>query len=378
MTLQLSLPTEKGRAGKPRLNPYTRLLSRFYEPFFLLHSLNNTRAAHLPYPISGSLKQEQRRVFMRSLAFICDGRKGGQSFTAFAVAEVEGEDFPDEGEFVFLVSSKKATKCKLMLERSLTALLQYTTAKQEKMAELQRGFLDRCVDCKPTVHSEVEVLEHFYRYNLKFLDNDRYVYSSKPACFACKLYFTHHPAKMVVPESHEKVYLNWGPPMIRGFCKGDPASDLQRDLMNKITQAVRDEALGQVLGRNQPLGWHADSTTGLDTLPPLQNGVQGDISTHSKQQYTVFEADDSGFESGSVQDLLDAIEQKKGKKDEVESAGPVTADVFDVLKGILDGVLREDIARDTGSNYQETDDDEGGALLWVTNSLEKVIVGIDE
>ncbi|OAA36107.1 hypothetical protein ISF_09967 [Cordyceps fumosorosea ARSEF 2679] len=98
--------------------------------------------------------------------------------------------------------------------------------------------------CNPVVHSEVEVFEHFYKHKLKFLDSDRYVYSSKPACFACPLYFEHHPATMVITESHEKVYLSWGPPTITDFRKGDLASNRQQDLMIKITLAARNEALG--------------------------------------------------------------------------------------------------------------------------------------
>lgn len=224
-------------------------------------------------------------------------------------------------------------------------------------------FMDCFRSCNPTVHSEVDVLEYFYRRKLNFLDNDRYVYSSKPACFACKLYFTHHPAKMVVPESHEKVYLNWGPPMIQGFRKGDPASNRQRDLMIKITQAVRDEVLGQVLGRNQPVGWHADSTTGLDTLPPLQDSLHDDVSTHGKQQYAAFVAYSSKLESALLRELLNATERKEVKKDELEIEEPAATDIIDVLKGVLGGVRREDISLDLESNDQETDDDEGGAAL---------------
>ncbi|OAA34644.1 hypothetical protein BBO_09090 [Beauveria brongniartii RCEF 3172] len=546
-TLQLSLPMEEGRAGKPRLDPYSRLLSRFYEALFLLHSLDFTRALHTPCPISRYPQHELRREFLRGLAFICDGQKGPLMFTAFGVAEV-GKG----GELVFFVASKKAKKCKDMLERSLTMLLQYATAAEEKEPDFRWNFLETCVGharkrintyiydlrmaipacirelessdrsvngefinwlrplllrdehttashlkvcldicrtsasgmmmarmqqeerrqqrsyasqglphdqsgcfakarhaigrlssriitplslllnaslmqdilararveviaplpcvpkpetdhhttlprilrrmfrsndeedllgtqkilvelqqdsairpltrymeayrtCNPSVHSEIEVLEYFYEHKLKFLDDDRYVYSSKPTCFTCKLYFTHHPAKMVVPESHEKVYLNWGPPMIENFRKGDPASNLQRDMMIKITQAVRDEALAQIWGRSQPPGWHADTTTGLATLPPLREGLYEGASAHGVY--------DSGFKSASVREVLHAMEEREEKKDELGVKGRDTPGLIGVLNDVLDDVLHDERLAQTCSGNQNTDDEEGGALL---------------
>lgn len=64
-----------------------------------------------------------------------------------------------------------------------------------------------------------------------------------------------------------------------------------------------------------------------------------------------------------MRELLDAVERKKKKKNELEIEGPAAAAATDVLKGVLDGVLREDKPLDPGSNDQETDDDEGGASL---------------
>ncbi|OAA34253.1 hypothetical protein ISF_10019 [Cordyceps fumosorosea ARSEF 2679] len=554
-TLQLSLPMEQGRVGKPRLDPYSRLLSRFYEALFLLHSLDPTRALHAPHPISRCPERELRREFMRDLAFICDGQKGPLMFTAIGVAEVE-----EGGEVVFFVASKKSRKCKKMLERSLTMLLQYATAAKEKEPDFRQRFLEHCVGharmrintyisdlrvaipacireskssgrpvdeefinwlrllllrdedttashlkvcleicrastsemmmarmqqeeqlqhrsyasqglphdqsgcfararhaigrlsarirkplslllntslmqdilararveaitslpcvlkpeadhqttlprilrrmfrpsddedllrtqkilvqmeqdsairpltrymdanrtCSPSVHSEIEVLEYFYKHKLKFLDDDRYVYSSKPACFACKLYFTHHPAKMVVPESHEKVYLNWGPPVTANFRKGDPASNRQRDLMIKITQAVRDEALAQIWGRSQPPGWHADTTTGVATLPPLEDGFYKGCFAHREQQSSAFGAYDSGFESAAERELLHAMEQREEKKVELGLQGQDTGGLIGMLNEVQDDVLHEERLSQTCSGNQDTDDEEVGALL---------------
>ena len=77
------------RMGSPRLNPYSRLLSRFYEPLFLLAALGQTRGEHTPKPPDLGLEHTQRRRFLRNLAYICDFQKGGASCTAIGLEDAE-------------------------------------------------------------------------------------------------------------------------------------------------------------------------------------------------------------------------------------------------------------------------------------------------
>lgn len=62
----------------------------------------------------------------------------------------------------------------------------------------------------PRVHAEVQLLDHFHAHRLSFAADDRYIACSKPACFCCRLYFRHHPARCVEPDSHGNLHLNWG------------------------------------------------------------------------------------------------------------------------------------------------------------------------
>ncbi|KAM3462966.1 hypothetical protein MY5147_009739 [Beauveria neobassiana] len=486
-TFQLTLPIEENSKRKPRCDPYPRLMARFYEPYFLLCSLGRTRNSYTEYPRSGSRQQEMRREYMRNLAFICDGKKGRYTFTAFSVAEVDGA-------YVFCLASPSPRKCKIMLERSIGTLVEYAiTADNKKKKRTVQKFLRKCIEhakkrvsayindvkaaipaciekmanksngnndahveglrlllahcrdnesghvdtcvamyrasksalmrklyeeekleknwyvdqkfsgdengcfarvrhsigrlasrihkplllllnaalmqdilqsakvevieqspcapkpvadsqttlpailrrmfpkddpdvanaeqalvdlqetwrkpltrymdcereCNPFVHSEVSVLEHFYKYKLKFLEGDRYVYCSKPACFACKLYFAEHPARMVVPESHGKVYPNWGPPLIEHFKRKDADSDRQRDLMIKITKTVRDEVVDHLWGRNVPPEWHPDSTTGVSTLEMSLHGLEDDIVASKGDNHVVLYAPDVHYRVGS-------------------------------------------------------------------------------
>lgn len=124
-------------------------------------------------------------------------------------------------------------------------------------------FMKKHADCEPQVHAEVQVLEYFYKMKLPFAGNDRYIACSKPACLCCKMYFKYHPARMVKPESHNKVWSNWGPPLVEQYSKNDPESRQQRDILNKMTENIRSKAIAQILGHAPPARWHSDSRTGI-------------------------------------------------------------------------------------------------------------------
>ncbi|OAA34185.1 hypothetical protein ISF_10022 [Cordyceps fumosorosea ARSEF 2679] len=162
--------------------------------------------------------------------------------------------------------------------------------------------------CTPFVHSEICVLEYFYKNNLQFFEGDRYVYCSKPACFTCKLYFAEHPTSMIVPESHGKVYPDWGPPLVEGFKRKDADSDRQRDLMIEITKTVRKEVVNHLWGRSVPPAWHPDSTTGVSALVPSLQGLEQEIFRYEDGNSCIAYASDSGFASIEEEGLLHELD----------------------------------------------------------------------
>ncbi|KAI1634249.1 hypothetical protein F4809DRAFT_652023 [Biscogniauxia mediterranea] len=141
---------------------------------------------------------------------------------------------------------------------------------QESLDALDKklGILNRVHDrytnknFKPIVHAEILVLEHFYQGQRTFVDNDKYIGCSKPACYCCHLYFRHHPSRPVEPESHQNVYPNWGVPALDGGTE-DPRWIPQRDLLIKILEPIRLDALDQISRRANPCKRHADSMTGI-------------------------------------------------------------------------------------------------------------------
>lgn len=113
----------------------------------------------------------------------------------------------------------------------------------------------------PFVHSEVQMLHHFYDSGLVFFAGDLYIATSKPACFCCKLYFRHHPAGYEEPDSHEKIYPSWGPISLP---KGmhDPGWAGQRNVLGNVVSDLHKEVLKEIERRRQ-LPYHPDTVTGL-------------------------------------------------------------------------------------------------------------------
>ena len=115
---------------------------------------------------------------------------------------------------------------------------------------------------KPKVHAEVQVLEHFYQNELRFAHDDPYIGCSKPACFCCRLYFRNHPMSCVEPDTHNNIWLNWGPPALADRGE-DKWFSHQRDILNKMVGTIRKQVLDQLKSKADPLRRHADSRTGI-------------------------------------------------------------------------------------------------------------------
>jgi hypothetical protein len=119
---------------------------------------------------------------------------------------------------------------------------------------------------KARVHAELIVLEYFYERNetLQYLDNDRFIGCSKPACYCCSLYFRMHPANVDRPDSHQKIYLNWLPPTSVSGVE-DPNSNLaihEKAMLNKMVQSIRLRTIEQISNQTGRRQRHFDSTTG--------------------------------------------------------------------------------------------------------------------
>ncbi|KND89576.1 hypothetical protein TOPH_05599 [Tolypocladium ophioglossoides CBS 100239] len=111
----------------------------------------------------------------------------------------------------------------------------------------------------PRIHAEVQLLDHFHE---KKAENDRFVACSKPACFCCRLYFRHHPARCVGPDSHGNLHLNWGVALLPGGAR-DCRWIEQRDVLNKMNNDIRDATKERIFALGRPRSAQPDSLSGI-------------------------------------------------------------------------------------------------------------------
>jgi hypothetical protein len=157
-----------------------------------------------------------------------------------------------------------------IIKRMLPAGSEETIRYQEALAtmdakfhfqdRLQAQFQDK--DFRPRVHAELNLLEYFYTERLPFVEDDRFIACSKPACYCCYHYISLHPGGFVRPSSHGVRYLSWRPPDLVNAAD-TRENNHQRDILNKVIAQIRLDALRQIEQRRGPSPWHPDSTTGI-------------------------------------------------------------------------------------------------------------------
>jgi len=110
----------------------------------------------------------------------------------------------------------------------------------------------------PRVHAELILLEYFYWHQFDFVDGDKYIACSKPACYCCYHYISVHPGNFARPACHNKTYIAWRPPDVE--LVGDKH---RRDMANKVVENIRSDVLEQIEKKSGRRRTHPDSTTGI-------------------------------------------------------------------------------------------------------------------
>jgi hypothetical protein len=155
-----------------------------------------------------------------------------------------------------------------MLERDSPQLGEYQAALRDMDAKfhLTPRILQKYDDANfiPQIHAEIRVLEHFYSHKLNYYNNDRYIGCSKGACYCCHLYFQHHPARCVMPQTSRNIYLNWGLAVVSGEKNEENHQYvLQRDIINNMVKTIRRDAMEQIIERAPAPKRHPDTLTGI-------------------------------------------------------------------------------------------------------------------
>ncbi|EXA35184.1 hypothetical protein FOVG_13945 [Fusarium oxysporum f. sp. pisi HDV247] len=135
----------------------------------------------------------------------------------------------------------------------------------------------------PIVHCEVQVLDHFHKGRLRFVGDDRFVGTSKFSCLCCKLYYRHHPSRPVEPDSHEQIYLNWGPV---GLLEGPKDASYRelRQTLNPIIHGLRDGFFRAMRNKGLSNFNHPNSITGLTRSADTPVNSDSDVVVDSEPE----------------------------------------------------------------------------------------------
>lgn len=126
---------------------------------------------------------------------------------------------------------------------------------------------------KPRVHAELLMLEWFHQNQLAFVDGDRYIASSKPACYCCYHYIRSHPGRFELPATHNKIWINWCAPDVTDDGRNFAAASEHHKVLDRMLDFMRIDALDQIQGRSRP-PWHPDSTTGISASEPVMRNEE--------------------------------------------------------------------------------------------------------
>jgi hypothetical protein len=115
---------------------------------------------------------------------------------------------------------------------------------------------------QPKVHAEAVMADHFFRHNLVFWGEDRYIGCSKPSCFCCDLYLKNHGREFSDRPCHGNIWINWCPtsPSLAGSMLGDVPTET---IMGIMTQKMRAEAERLLLSGLRQSRTRVESTTGF-------------------------------------------------------------------------------------------------------------------
>jgi len=159
---------------------------------------------------------------------------------------------------------------------------------QEKLLDISRCFpgglleflRDKCADAT-TVHAELQLLDYARHEKVEFVDNDKYIGCSKPACYMCYHYILALAPEYhtVVPPSHYKLYPGWRAPDVPKH-RGEAAAKIRNNVMDKMNEVFRADLIREIDERRKR-PHQFDSTTGMGIV--LKDMQRWPASIHEVQ-----------------------------------------------------------------------------------------------
>ncbi|KAH7020473.1 hypothetical protein EDB80DRAFT_561576 [Ilyonectria destructans] len=129
--------------------------------------------------------------------------------TIFGQIHVEAVPAPEQQSFSLNEKNALMTVLKRLLPKADHAKLMSQLGQTWLSDDPEQRFRKAC-SLKLTVHAEMQLVA-FYDHHPEFTPRLFYMGTSKKACFLCDRYMSHHPLRMSVSASHQKLYPSWMP-----------------------------------------------------------------------------------------------------------------------------------------------------------------------
>ncbi|KAL2813875.1 hypothetical protein BJX63DRAFT_442745 [Aspergillus granulosus] len=136
---------------------------------------------------------------------------------------------------------------------------------QTAPAGLTKTLVDYSREVATKVHPELIIINYFDGLTVGgFLDdNDKYIGRTKPSCYLCHLFVSHHPAKYSAMSANSNLCLDWRLPDIsRHEGNAMARAETQKSILRKLINTIRKELEEQVNKAWEELQSHfSDSET---------------------------------------------------------------------------------------------------------------------
>lgn len=251
-----------------------------------------------------------------------------------------------------------------MSDASHIEFYRHTLEQMDHKYQLSQNLHDHCQDpnWKPKVHAELLLLEHFYTGNLDFVDADRYIACSKPACYCCYHYIKAHPGNFVVPGSHHNNYLKWRAPDVK---MGDERGErIRMEILIGMSKVFREDVLQQILEKREPRRRKPDSATEISSVRLGVDGFKKSILEDFSLVENDVRREGIGLEAdhGSLAGDYDSEEMESEEKEIYKEQDRNEVNNDDTSQSIEStGGGEHDI--DVFDSGNSSEDDEGGVFL---------------
>ena len=113
-----------------------------------------------------------------------------------------GQEYMSPYEIVWAICKESTSQNPVQIHDALHAIVDLDSPLNDKI----RPVLASRKPIVTRVHAELQIADKFSRDRyMEFVDDDKYIGCSKPACYFCHSWLSHHQHRYVLPATHHKI-----------------------------------------------------------------------------------------------------------------------------------------------------------------------------